>query len=249
MAKFLAWFSKSKIREPNLNAILGEALVHMKIPLIQNADMPLDAWGIYDLLQEGKIIPNFYGNAVRSSIYMIKALEYLGINCERPAQPHIAALLHDLGKLDNPNLYKKTRFTSEDMEARKQHPQDSKKRILRISQKLKVAANIASAHHVLGDNYPEGIQLTNEETFLAGLLGIIDCYDAVSTRPLLLAANPDKLSPREYLEGKFGNRVLSYQNNGQIIELSAGEFIAEMFKREIFGRVPAANPFSIGYMS
>ncbi len=97
-----------------------------------------------------------------------------------------SAALHDVGKMsvDQAVLHKKGRLDDRELAEMRQHPVYGYE-ILTVSDRLKMAADIALCHHEqwAGTGYPKGLK--GEQIPLAArIVAIADCYDALrSARP------------------------------------------------------------------
>ena len=112
------------------------------------------------------------------------ALE-VGLTADQQQTAHLAALLHDLGKIAVPDsiLNKPEQLTSAEFEEMKKHPLHGA-RILSNIQSPAVTAVLPGVqyHHERwdGSGYPEGLQGENIP-LLGRLLGVADFYDAVTS--------------------------------------------------------------------
>lgn len=115
----------------------------------------------------------------------------------------IAALLHDLGKLDinSEILYKKERLTPEEYQVMKSHVILSYELIADRTDLSAAVKNTVLGHHenVDGSGYPQGLT-GSEQTILMKIIHVADVYDALTTR------RPYKkpYSPAEALEYLMG---------------------------------------------
>jgi len=101
-------------------------------------------------------------------------------------QLHIAALLHDLGKIGIPEsiLNKKGPLTDEEWRKMKQHPVIGAK-ILQPIKELKAAIEGVKYHHERydGKGYPEGLD-NGKIPMIAAIISLADAFDAMtSVRP------------------------------------------------------------------
>lgn len=130
-----------------------------------------------------------------------------------------SAALHDVGKMsvDQAVLHKKGRLDARELAEMQRHPVYGHD-ILVVSDRLKMAADIALCHHEqwAGTGYPHGLK--GEEIPLAArIVAIADCYDALrSARPYkpsfshektvdILLNGDDRLDPKIH----FDPRLLS----------------------------------------
>lgn len=97
----------------------------------------------------------------------------------------VAALLHDLGKLDVgfDILYKKERLTSEEYQIMKSHVVRSYEIIADRSDLSSQTKLTVLGHHenVDGSGYPQGLT-GDEQTLLMKIIHVVDVYDALTTR-------------------------------------------------------------------
>ncbi len=99
---------------------------------------------------------------------------------------HIAALLHDVGKIGIPDsiLNKTSHLTKEEYERVKTHPTTGAT-ILYPIRELDIVAAEVRAHHERfdGSGYPDGLK-ADEIPFIARIIAVADTYDAItSDRP------------------------------------------------------------------
>lgn len=107
----------------------------------------------------------------------------LGFSEERLEGLHIAALLHDIGKITLPSEYlaKPTRLTSEEKALMKCHPEVGYQILKNIKFPWPVAEIVYQHHeHLDGSGYPRG--LTDEDILLeAKILSVADVVEAMSS--------------------------------------------------------------------
>lgn len=126
------------------------------------------------------------GHSNRVADMSLVLSQKLNINGLELEQIHIAAHLHDIGKIGVPDyiLNKVERLTPDEWEQIKQHPVIGYN-ILSNSTELKEVATIVLYHHERwdGKGYPNGLK--NEEIPLGSrIIGICDAIDAmISSRP------------------------------------------------------------------
>jgi HD-GYP domain-containing protein (c-di-GMP phosphodiesterase class II) len=125
----------------------------------------------------------------------------------------LSALLHDVGKTKVPTEILKAprKLTNEEFEIMKSHPRIGNK-IIRTKNNIgdEVALGALEHHEKLdGSGYPKGI---SNLSFIGQLLGIIDCYEALTNedRPYRRARNPLdtlKLLKDDVEAGKFSRKL------------------------------------------
>ncbi|CAO3406231.1 HD domain-containing phosphohydrolase [Azospirillum largimobile] len=128
-----------------------------------------------------------------------------------------SAALHDVGKMsvDQAVLHKKGRLDARELAEMQRHPVYGHD-ILVVSDRLKMAADIALCHHEqwAGTGYPHGLK--GEEIPLAArIVAIADCYDALrSARPYkpsfshektvdILLNGDDRLDPKIHFDPRL----------------------------------------------
>jgi HD-GYP domain-containing protein (c-di-GMP phosphodiesterase class II) len=125
----------------------------------------------------------------------------------------LSALLHDVGKTEIPdNILKAPRkLTDEEFETMKRHPKIGEY-IIKIKSEIDggIARGALEHHEKLdGSGYPKGIR---HISFIGQLLGIIDCYEALTNeeRPYRRAKSPLdtlKLIKTDVEAGKFNRKI------------------------------------------
>jgi HD-GYP domain-containing protein (c-di-GMP phosphodiesterase class II) len=125
----------------------------------------------------------------------------------------LSALLHDVGKTEIPdNILKAPRkLTDEEFETMKRHPKIGEY-IIKIKSELGggIARGALEHHEKLdGSGYPRGVR---HLSFVGQLLGIIDCYEALTNeeRPYRRAKSPLdtlKLIKTDVEAGKFDRKI------------------------------------------
>lgn len=107
---------------------------------------------------------------------------------------HIAALLHDVGKIGCPDniLNKKSKLTKKEIEKIKEHPQIGAAILTPIKELGDIAREIK--HHQErydGRGYPDGLKGT-EIPLIARIISVCDAYDAITTdRPYRRKKSPE----------------------------------------------------------
>jgi response regulator RpfG family c-di-GMP phosphodiesterase len=124
-----------------------------------------------------------------------------------------ASSMHDIGKVAIPDsiLNKPGRLTQEEYEIMKTHSTKGCEMITRIKDNvsdkeyLDYAYNICRSHHERGDGrgYPDGLK-GNEIPICAQVVGIADCYDALTNDRVYKKAIPPQVAQRMILNGECG---------------------------------------------
>ncbi len=151
------------------NYCLGEIHYHEIIECITTA---LDAKDPYTA-----------GHSQRVSDMAMKVCQLIGLNDEATEQIHIAAHLHDIGKIGVPDavLQKNSKLTEEEFEVIKKHPAIGAE-ILSKSHHLSVVKDIVLSHHERfdGKGYPQGLK-AEQIPVGARIIAICDSIDAMTS--------------------------------------------------------------------
>ncbi len=127
--------------------------------------------------------PYTAGHSQRVSDMALKVCQLIGASEERMEQIHIAAHLHDIGKIGVPDavLNKTERLTDEEWEYIKKHPQIGAE-ILGKSHRLSELSDIVLMHHERydGKGYPLGKKGV-EIPVGARIIAICDSIDAMTS--------------------------------------------------------------------
>ncbi|KAF5064937.1 Cyclic di-GMP phosphodiesterase response regulator RpfG [anaerobic digester metagenome] len=111
----------------------------------------------------------------------LEVCKILGLSSKEAEKIHIAAHLHDIGKVGVPDivLNKEGKLTDEEWECMKRHPQIGAE-ILSKSHHLNELKDMVLYHHerVDGKGYPEGL-FGNEIPFGAKIIAVCDSIDAM----------------------------------------------------------------------
>ena len=146
--------------------------------------------------------PYTAGHSKRVSDMATKVCELIGLKKEDIQKIHIAAHLHDIGKIGVPDavLNKEGKLTDEEWEYIRKHPQIGAD-ILSKSHRLSELKNMVLCHHERydGKGYPNGIK-GKEIPILGRILAVCDSFDAMVSR----RAYKEKLSV-EYAIGELEN--------------------------------------------
>lgn len=127
--------------------------------------------------------PYTAGHSQRVSDMALRVCELLGLKDEDKEKIHIAAHLHDIGKIGVPDviLNKEGKLTEEEFESIKKHPVIGAE-ILRKSQKLGELSDIVLMHHERydGKGYPLG-KAGVDIPIGARIIAICDSIDAITS--------------------------------------------------------------------
>lgn len=144
------------------------------------------------------------GHSERVADFSYKLAKSLGIRGTKLEQIHIAAHLHDIGKIGVPDrvLNKKGKLSSEDWEHIRKHPTIGYN-ILKKSNKLKFIAKIVLCHHerwdgngyplkLKGDKIPEGSRI----------IAVSDTIDAMMSKRSYRKALSLEVCKQELIKNK-----------------------------------------------
>ena len=127
--------------------------------------------------------PYTAGHSQRVSDMAMKVCQLIGLNEDATEQIHIAAHLHDIGKIGVPDavLNKTDRLTDEEFEHIKKHPTIGAD-ILSKSHHLSEVKDIVLSHHERydGKGYPQGLK-AEQIPVGARIIAICDSIDAMTS--------------------------------------------------------------------
>ncbi|MCI1931205.1 MAG: HD-GYP domain-containing protein [Clostridia bacterium] len=127
--------------------------------------------------------PYTAGHSQRVSDMTLKLCELMELDNEETEKIHIAAHLHDIGKIGVPDavLNKTTKLNDEEWEEMKKHPQIGAD-ILSKSQHLSELKDIVLCHHERfdGKGYPRGLK-GEQIPFGARIIAVCDSIDAMTS--------------------------------------------------------------------
>jgi HD-GYP domain-containing protein (c-di-GMP phosphodiesterase class II) len=159
-----------------------------------------------------------YSTVIHSVNVMALTLSYCfysGLPLRDTKRLGLSALLHDVGKAGIPSeiLQAPRKLSPEEFEVMKGHPGIGERMIREINRLGEDIAVAASQHHekLDGSGYPKGLR-KREISFTGQLIGIIDCYEALTNeeRPYRRALDPLEtleLIKRDVEAGKFDRRL------------------------------------------
>jgi HD-GYP domain-containing protein (c-di-GMP phosphodiesterase class II) len=157
-----------------------------------------------------------YSTVIHSVNVMALTLSYAfftGLSLRDTKRLGLAALLHDVGKTSIPSeiLAAPRKLTTEEFEIIKSHPVIGGQLIRQIDRLSNDIALGALEHHerLDGSGYPAG---TKEISFSGQVIGIVDCYEALTNeeRPYRRARDPMdtlKLLKDDVEAGQFNRRL------------------------------------------
>lgn len=174
------------------------ALTHMK-SLIDELDSAESAYMTLALTIEARD-PNTNGHCERLAERAVLLGRTLGLPHEDLAALHRGGYLHDVGKIGVPDsvLLKPGPLTTQEFAVMKTHP-DIGDALCAPLRSLRHARPIVRCHHerIDGSGYPQGLR-GDEVPLLAHLVGIVDVYDALTSKRPYRDALSDGTA-REYL--------------------------------------------------
>ena len=171
-----------------------EALVRkLKQALRQNQELFLETIRTLAAAIDAKD-PYTRGHSERVSSYSMAISRHLGLNQEQVFRVHIAAILHDVGKLGirESILNKPGGLSDEEFEVMRQHPSIGAQIMSPIRMLKDIIPGIRNHHETWdGNGYPD--HLAGEEIpMVARIIGVADTFDAMTTtRPYQQAMTLD----------------------------------------------------------
>jgi putative two-component system response regulator len=167
--------------------------------------------------------PMTNGHCERLALYAVQLGRALGVSAEDLEALHRGGYLHDVGKIGVPDsvLLKAGPLTPDEFELMKRHPEigDS---LCAPLQSLRRVRPIVKCHHerIDGSGYPAGLK-GDEVPLLAQIVGIVDVYDALTSRrayrPAWAVEDTIRYLWQEVEKGKF----LAYHVEAFLETLSA----------------------------
>jgi putative two-component system response regulator len=153
--------------------------------------------------------PNTNGHCERLAHHAVLLGRTLGLSADDLNALHRGGYLHDVGKVGVPDsvLLKPGKLTAEEMELMRRHPEIGDTLCAPLQSLRHVRPIILSHHERLdGSGYPAGLK-GDQVPLLAQIVGIVDVYDALtSRRPYRAALSPDEAGRHvreEMAQGKF----------------------------------------------
>lgn len=133
-----------------------------------------------------------------------KLAEYLGLPREEVERIHLAAPMHDLGKIGIPDavLNKPGKLTDEEYSVMKTHAEIGYKMLCNSKRKLlRFAASVARSHHERWDGRGYPLGLKGEDIPLAGrICAVADVLDALSCHRCYKAPWPEEKVKEEFIK-------------------------------------------------
>jgi putative nucleotidyltransferase with HDIG domain len=180
----------------NFNDMAGniEALVRrLKQALRQNQELFLETIKTLAAAIDAKD-PYTHGHSERVSSFSMAISRHLGLGQEEVFRVHIAAILHDVGKLGirESILNKPGGLSDEEFDIMRQHPSIGAQIMSPIRMLKDIIPGIRNHHETWnGKGYPD--QLNGEEIpMVARIIGVADTFDAMTTtRPYQQAMTLD----------------------------------------------------------
>jgi putative two-component system response regulator len=158
--------------------------------------------------------PNTNGHCERLAHHAVLLGRTLGLSAEDLNALHRGGYLHDVGKVGVPDavLLKPGKLTAEEMELMRRHPEIGDTLCAPL-QSLRHVRPIILGHHerLDGSGYPHGLK-GDQVPVLAQVVGIVDVYDALtSRRPYRAALSPEEAGRHlreEMAQGKFARHYV-----------------------------------------
>lgn len=175
--------------------------------------------------------PNTNGHCERLAHRAVLLGRELGLGDQDLAALHRGGYLHDVGKVGVPDaiLLKPGPLTAEEFAIMKQHP-DIGDALCAPLQSLRHVRPIVKCHHerIDGSGYPLGLR-GDEVPLLAHIVGIVDVYDALtSRRPYRPALTPEVAANylrEEVARGRFATNYVEAFLDVIANDLKAGEVL------------------------
>lgn len=147
------------------------------------------------------------GHSIRVADISYELAKKMGIKGKELEIIHMAAHLHDIGKIGIPDeiLHKKGKLTEDEFENIKKHPEIGSQ-ILNCSEKLKVFSKLVLHHHERwdGNGYPSGLK-GDKIPLGSRIIAVADSIDAMtSERPYRKSISWDRC--RKEIEDNKGQQ-------------------------------------------
>ena len=144
------------------------------------------------------------GHSTRVAQYAVILATALGWEKERVDRLHLAAVLHDIGKIGVPDtiLNKPSRLTNVEYEVIKTHTTTGYN-IVKDIPSMELVATVAKYHHERydGKGYPEGLKGDNIPQE-ARVVGIADAFDAMSSQRVYRKSMSSEAIRKELVRGR-----------------------------------------------
>jgi putative two-component system response regulator len=158
--------------------------------------------------------PNTNGHCERLAHHAVQLGRTLGLNAEDLNALHRGGYLHDVGKVGVPDavLLKPGKLTAEEMDLMRRHPEIGDTLCAPL-QSLRYVRPIILSHHerLDGSGYPHRLK-GDQIPVLAQIVGIVDVYDALTSRrpyrDALSAVEAGKHLREEMAQGKFAREYV-----------------------------------------
>lgn len=136
--------------------------------------------------------PYTAGHSLRVHDYALQLGDAIGLDTRARKQLSLAAKLHDIGKVGVPEaiLNKKGALTPDEDRLVREHPVIGERVLTPIIRNHHILAGIRGHHERLdGKGYPDGLR-GDQVPFLARLISIPDCFDAMTSHRAYRGALP-----------------------------------------------------------
>jgi putative nucleotidyltransferase with HDIG domain len=152
--------------------------------------------------------PFLRGHAQRVCRLAVAIASHLGIRDSSLETVRVAALLHDVGKIDLPNdvLNKPAKLTDEEFAVVQEHPERGYEMLCSTPTLQKAAAGVRSHHERLdGSGYPDGLE-GDEIPMEARIVAVADVWDALTSQRSYRDAM-SKEDARRIMQHEAGSRL------------------------------------------
>ncbi|MGI9061570.1 MAG: diguanylate cyclase [Ktedonobacteraceae bacterium] len=164
----------------------GEASMLDAVMLAPGNISPTDVIAVQALTAVARVHDNGTSTHAQRMVYIAEATaRALGRSEEEIQLVRLAALLHDIGKINIPNeiLHKPGPLTDEEWSVMRLHPDIGRRILVQAGGRFELISHIVVAHHERWDGcgYPYG--LAQEKIPLgARILSVVDSYDAMTSQ-------------------------------------------------------------------
>jgi putative two-component system response regulator len=152
--------------------------------------------------------PFLRGHAQRVCGMAVAIATHLGIRDSSLETIRVAALLHDVGKLELPDdvLHKPSALTDEEFAVIQEHSERGYEIVAATPMLQDAAAGVRSHHERLdGSGYPDGLE-GDEIPLEARIVAVADVWDALTSRRVYRDAMSES-DAREILQREAGSRL------------------------------------------